>query len=143
MVQGSVIQLYCTANSTSVTFSWTKDGNPVVINVPHLRQRTTNESNSLATSVLTIDNFESSDDGVYRCTVTNSETMASGSNVTLTGMISCMHMHDSILTNCPAFRETVPLFGPKFATVSFFSICPTFFLLVFGHKFVTRLDHFS
>ena len=86
VVPGTVIQLYCEANSAAATFSWTKNGNPVVIDVPHLRNRTTNSSNT-ATSVLTIDNFRSSDDGVYQCTaILNNGTMASGSNITLTGM---------------------------------------------------------
>jgi hypothetical protein len=92
VVEGTVIQLYCEANSISASFSWTKDGNPVVIDVPHLRERTTNDSSSTATSVLTIDNFQSSDDGMYQCTAMNNGTMASGSNVTLTGMISCALM---------------------------------------------------
>ena len=46
----SVIQLYCSVQSTTATFSWTKDGKPVVIDVPHLRERTYNNSRA-ATSV--------------------------------------------------------------------------------------------
>ena len=30
-------------------------------------------------------------------------------------------------TNCPTFRRTVTIFGPKFAAVPLFSLCPTFF----------------
>ena len=36
VVEGSVIQLYCSVESTTASFSWTKDGNLVVIDVPHL-----------------------------------------------------------------------------------------------------------
>ena len=38
-----------------------------------------------------------------------------------------------ILTNCPAFRGTVLIFGPKFAAVLLFFSLSHFFLLVFGH----------
>ena len=62
----------------------------MVIYVPHLRNRTTNDSSSTATSVLTIDNFQSSDDGVYQCTAMNNGIMAPGSNATLTGKL-CAH----------------------------------------------------
>ena len=52
VVEGSVIQLYCSVESTTASFTWTKDGNPVVIDVPHLRERTSNDSTTV-TSVLT------------------------------------------------------------------------------------------
>ena len=66
VVEGSVIQLYCSVESTTTTFSWTKDGSPVVINVPHLRERTCNDSTT-TTSVLMVDNFQSRDSGMYQC----------------------------------------------------------------------------
>lgn len=85
VVEGTVIQLYCEADSAAATFSWTKDDSPVVINVPHLRERTYSDSNT-ATSVLTIDGFYSSDNGTYQCTAMDGGSSMSGNTATLTGM---------------------------------------------------------
>ena len=82
VVEGSVIQLYCSVESTTATLSWTKDGNPVVINVPHLRERTCNDS-STTTSVLTVDNFQSRDSGMYQCFADDGRKLGNGMVVTL------------------------------------------------------------
>ena len=86
VVEGSVIQLYCTVSSINVTFSWTKDSTPVVIDVPHLRERTCNTSTT-TTSVLTIDNYQSSDNGTYQCTAVDGVNGVNGDTVTLTGIM--------------------------------------------------------
>ena len=39
VVEGSVIQLYCSVEPDNVTVSWTKDNIQVIIDVPHLRVR--------------------------------------------------------------------------------------------------------
>ena len=84
VVEGSVIQLYCSVEALNVTFSWRKDGESVVIDVPHLRERTYDDSTTnTTTSVLTIDNFQPSDNGTYQCTTMSG---ASGDSVTLIGM---------------------------------------------------------
>lgn len=84
IVQGSVIQLHCSVESTTATISWTKDSNPVVIDVPHLRQRTCNDSNSTI-SVLTVDDFQSGDNGTYQCLARDGVDYGNGTVVTLTG----------------------------------------------------------
>ena len=84
IVQGSVIQLYCSVESSTATFSWTKDGYLVVINVPHLRQRLCNDSNT-TTSVLTIEGFQSRDNGTYQCLARDGVDSGNGTVVTLTG----------------------------------------------------------
>ena len=84
---GSVIQLYCSVQFTTASFSWTKDGRPVVINVPHLRERTCND-NSSTMSVLIVDNFQSSDDGIYQCTAVSGNATGEGGNIELKGIIS-------------------------------------------------------
>ena len=84
VVEGSVIQLYCSVESTTASFSWTKDGNPVVIDVPHLRERNSNDSTT-TTSVLTVDNFQSSDTGTYQCSARDGMRTGTGANVTLNG----------------------------------------------------------
>ena len=85
VVAGSVIQLYCTVESTSATFSWTKDGSPVVINVSHLFERTCNDSTTTR-SVLTIDGFQSSDNGTYQCIAMDGQQCGCGNTTTLIGM---------------------------------------------------------
>ena len=85
VVQGSVIQLYCSVESTTASFSWTKDSVPVVIDVPHLRERTCSNSTT-TTSMLTIDNFQSSDKGLYQCMATDGEKSGNGRMANLTGI---------------------------------------------------------
>ena len=85
VVNGSVIQLFCSVESLNVTFSWTKDGSPVVIDVPNLRERTCNDSTT-TTSVLTIEDFQSNDNGTYQCMATNGQESGIGSSTTLTGI---------------------------------------------------------
>ena len=84
IVQGSVIQLYCSVESSTATFSWTKDGDLVVINIPYLHQRTCNDSNT-TTSVLTIEGFQSHDNGTYQCLAKDGVDSGNGTVVTLTG----------------------------------------------------------
>ena len=81
---GSVIQLYCSVQSTTASFSWSKDGRPVVIDIPHLRERTCNDSTT-ATSVLTVDNFQSGDSGVYQCMAVDGNSTTQGHSTELRG----------------------------------------------------------
>ena len=85
VVAGSVIQLYCTVDSLNVTFTWTKDGSPVVINVPHLFERTYND-NTTTRSALIIDGFQSSDNGTYQCMAMDGQESCNGNTTTLTGL---------------------------------------------------------
>ena len=98
IVAGSVIQLYCSVQSSTATFSWTKDGRPVVMDVPHLRERTCNDSTN-ATSVLTVDNFQSGDNGTYQCRAVDGSTAGHGDNIALRGKIimhvAIMHLSNS------------------------------------------------
>ena len=86
VVEGSVIQLYCSVESTRASFSWTKDESPVIIDVPHLRERTSNDSTT-TTSVLTVDNFQSTDTGTYQCSASDGMRTGNGANVTLNGKV--------------------------------------------------------
>ena len=81
---GSVIQLYCSVQSTTASFSWSKDERPVVIDVPHLRERTCNDSTT-ATSVLTVDNFQSGDSGAYQCMAVDGNSTTQGDSTELRG----------------------------------------------------------
>ena len=98
VVEGSVIQIYCTVEDrTTITFTWTLNGKSLLNDPPHIRIREDNlpeRSRSLltndSTSVLTVDNFRASDNGVYQCTATSGATSGNGAAaVTLTGMFKC------------------------------------------------------
>ena len=90
VVEGSVIQIYCTVeDDTTVTFTWTLNGSSLLNDPPHIRIREDNRPERSAslltddsTSVLAVDNFRASDDGIYQCKATS----GNGTAVTLTGI---------------------------------------------------------
>ena len=84
VAEGSVIQLYCSVNPVTATVSWTKDNVQVIIDVPHLRVRMSSNGTH-NTSVLTLDNFSSGDNGMYQCHAMNGGVTESSSTVTLNG----------------------------------------------------------
>ena len=84
VVEGSVIQLYCSVEPATATVSWTKDNVPVIIDVPHLRVRMSSNGTH-NTSVLTLDNFISGDNAMYQCHAMSCGVTESGSTVSLTG----------------------------------------------------------
>ena len=60
----------------------------MVINIPHLRERTyTVNTTGSATSVLTVDNIESSDKGVYHCMAVDGNNAVQGDAIDLRGML--------------------------------------------------------
>ena len=85
-----MIQIYCTVeDDTNVTFTWTHNGDLLFNDPPHIRirqdnipQRSASLLTNYSTTVLTVDNFRTSDNGVYQCT---SASGANGTAVLLTG----------------------------------------------------------
>ena len=80
-------------NDTTATFTWTLNGSSLLNDPPHIRIREYNlpeRSASLltddSTSLLTVDNFRASDNGVYQCTATSGATSGNGATVRLTGV---------------------------------------------------------
>ena len=100
VVEGSVIQIYCAVeDDTTVTFTWTLNGSSLLNDPPHIRIREDNlpeHSASLltddSTSLLTVDNFRASDNGVYQCTAISGATSGNGTAVKLTGTNVCKDM---------------------------------------------------
>ena len=79
-----MIWLYCTANSTAVTFTWTRDG-VVLVNAPlHIRIRNSSSGMS-TTSSLVVDSFLASDNGSYVCQARDGTMAVNSSTLSLAG----------------------------------------------------------
>ena len=88
IVEQSVIWLYCTANSTNATITWTKDGVTLVNDPAHIRIRSSSSGMS-TTSSLVVDNFQGSDNGGYVCQARDGVLTTSSSTLSLTGGCDC------------------------------------------------------
>ena len=102
VVEGSVIQLYCSVEPVNATVSWTKDNVPVIIDVPHLRVRMSSNGTH-NTSVLTLDNFRSEDNGMYQCCAMSGGVTESGSTVSLNGKINVHAIEQKVQHNTKDF----------------------------------------
>ena len=70
IVSGSTIQLFCSATSTSGVapdVSWVRNGMTLENTPPSIYFRTSSDSSNTTSSVLTIKDFQSVDDGTYFC----------------------------------------------------------------------------
>ena len=90
IVSGSDIQLFCTATSTtgvSPAVAWARNGATLDNNPPSVYFRTSSDGTSSTSSVLTIADFQSADDGTYTCTgsIPGSGTTVSSGGAALTG----------------------------------------------------------
>ncbi len=84
IVEGHVIQVYCSADDiTAPTIRWEKGGTEIFQDPPHIFIRTS-VSGATTSSVLTIDPFNSTDDGAYRCIATVDSTSIASGLLTLT-----------------------------------------------------------
>ena len=82
----TVIRARCTASSNSTpVVTWFKDGVSLVNDPPHTRIRSSNTNGNETTSVITIDNFLSSDDGDYHCVASDNTTIMNSTTLILTG----------------------------------------------------------
>ena len=84
----SVIWLYCTANSTTATITWTKDGVTLVNDPAHIRIRSSSSGMSTISS-LVVDNFQTSDNGSYVCQARDGMMTVNSSTLSLTGGCGC------------------------------------------------------
>ena len=87
IVQNSIVLLYCIINSFSpnLTLTWTKDGFPLVPNIPHVRIRKYMSPNHEMTLLLVVDSFQEYDHGRYQCIAEDWGYMISGVSFNLTG----------------------------------------------------------
>ena len=88
IVSGSVIQLFCSATSTTATpiITWTSGGMAVINDPPHIRIRnSSNNTEMSATTSLLIDNFGPPDDGNYACHVTDGTATADKATIIING----------------------------------------------------------
>ena len=82
---GTVIRARCTASSSSAPIVvWFKDGDSLLNDPPHIRIRTSTDDTEV-TSVLTIDNFNTGDNGDYYCQAYDSTTTLNSTTLSLTG----------------------------------------------------------
>ena len=82
---GTVIRARCTANSSSVpVVTWLRSGSTLFNDPPHIRIRTSTDSTTVI-SVLTIDNFNTTDNGDYYCQANDSLTSLNSTTLSLTG----------------------------------------------------------
>ena len=82
---GTVIRARCTASSSSApVVTWFKDGSSLLNDPPHIRIRTSTDSTEV-TSVLTIDNFTTTDNGDYYCQASDTITSMTSTTLSLTG----------------------------------------------------------
>ena len=84
IVEQSVIWLYCTANSSNATITWTKDGVTLVNDPAHIRIRSSS-SEMFTISSLVVDNFQTPDNGNYVCQARDGMLTARSSRLSLTG----------------------------------------------------------
>ena len=80
VVEGSVVWLYCKINSNapSLRVVWSKDGTPLIQDVPHIRLRSSIDADT-STLLLVLDVLHASDSGAYQCRAGNTavgETLA-------------------------------------------------------------------
>ena len=82
---GTVIRARCNSSSTSAPLvAWFKDGIRLDNDPPHIRIRT-RTSGSEVNSVLTIDNFDSGDDGDYYCEASDGTDTLTSTTLSLSG----------------------------------------------------------
>ena len=103
IVSGSNIQLFCSATSTSGVapdISWSGKGMILENTPPSIYFRTSSDGTNTTSSVLTIEDFQSADDGTYLCSGSIPANGGSGTvggssgTAVLTGKVCVFTMQD-------------------------------------------------
>ena len=87
---GSVIQLFCTGTDTAgpPNVMWIRNDVPLSNDPPEVRIRTSDDGATATSSVLTIEDFDSTDNGTYYCSVVGTSGSAASGALQLTGMLN-------------------------------------------------------
>ena len=84
---GTVIRVRCTASSSSaLTVTWFKNGSSLINDPPHVRIRT-NINDTAVVSTLTVDNFDSVDNGIYFCQANDGSNSENSTTLNLTSKL--------------------------------------------------------
>ncbi|CAI8053582.1 hypothetical protein GBAR_LOCUS29303 [Geodia barretti] len=107
---GTVVRARCTASSSSSAplLTWFKDGGILASDAPHIRIRSSS-SGSEVSSVLTVDNFDSGDNGDYYCEASNdtdtlaSTTLSLSVDLETVGLSNTLKSYDTVRDNRSSF----------------------------------------
>ena len=107
ILRGSVIQVFCTGTDTSgpPDVVWIKNNVVLSNDPPQVRIRTSDDGDTRTSSMLTIENFDSADDGTYKCSVTGTSGSNASSNLKLTSMFNSVHSADTMYVYLLEGRE--------------------------------------
>ena len=89
IVEGSVIVLHCRVHNTAITMNitWTRNGTPLVPDLSHIRMTKSRSNDNSTLLMLTVNSFESSDNGIYQCIAEDMENISMGAVLMLTGTV--------------------------------------------------------
>ena len=84
----SYLWLYCIVNSAAPTLevTWTRNDSILYQDLPHIIHLSSSTDNT-STFILVVNNFQTSDDGVYQCMAEDDGDIALGYSLNLTGMV--------------------------------------------------------
>ena len=96
IAEDSVLQLFCTADSSDAVFTWDRGGTVLINDPPHICIRSNNDTNAV-TSILTVDGFTTADNGAYQCSVgtamANTQMLTGNSAGLCLYSQCCMYLH--------------------------------------------------
>ena len=107
ILKDSVIWLYCLVGPKSPTLevTWSKNGEPLVQDVPHIRLRNSgSDADTYSTFILIVDKFQTSDSGAYQCIAQDEDIVTTGRISNLIGSrfsypFRC-HVHALLTPSC-------------------------------------------
>ena len=106
-----MVQLFCTADSSDVVFTWDINGTVLTNDPPHTRIRSNSDTSS-TTFILTVDDFQAADSGFYRCSVggaTATTQMLTGDRAYM--FIIATYMY--VCYDCDTIIELIYLYIPS------------------------------
>lgn len=87
IVEGSVVWLYCHLDSDR-SVRWSRERSYLIPDFPHIRLRNYTNSDNSTIHILIVDNFRTSDNGIYQCIPMEKGIEYIASSVALTGIVA-------------------------------------------------------